>query len=506
MYFSEAYGIDVTDSDWFDPILDVDTQLFIDPFLIYKDADEFWRSAADAIAEYFQQGFEILAGHQANPASLQYRKTVELMVFPEPSEFGLGYTAQSTRGSGTGRGFARRIVNAMAEAIERGLGDLRHFEELGVLVERIGKDRISDITANILKPEFINYTQDVCRELDVPLEKFKVEHGSFDEQRLRWIPEEFELPRNKLTEKPVILTPKRFLRELPTLDASDWWDYVEPFFRDDLNMDLAKKLRKETIIDLARRYPDSVREWTNAREDAPAKPYDVDRDPEGLHNWRALTKDTAQVLPIEFAAIASEADVEDFIKKVNAKFKLFVEEKGGWRLLWNDDTNTPKKELAIQLLYKGVVESYCEANGVRLDREVELGRGPVDFIFTASASNRALMEIKKMQNGEFWNGLEAQLISYMTSDECDHGWFLAVRFADTPMQRARTTDLPGRTRALRESTGFRVNSDWIDARWKKSASNLKPGDAGAVPAADDPEFDAEAESEGAAAGDALDLK
>lgn len=489
MYFSEVHGVDPKGADWFDPLMDVDTQLFIDPFLLYKEGDGDWAGADDAIAEYFQRGFELLAGHHSNPSSLQYRKTIELMLFPEPSEFGLGFTSSGTRGSGTARGFARRIVVAMSEAIERGLRDLHHFEELGVLVDKIGKDRISDITGNILKPQFIEYTQRICNELSIPTEELEVEHSEFDEQRMRWLPGKHRLPCNPVTGRAVLLTPKRFLRELPTLHSSDWWNFVEPYFRDDLNLDLARKLRKEDIVALARRYPETVREWTDASSARAAEPYDVDRDPEGLHLWRAATRDIASTLPLEDGSVSSAADVSDFVARVNGKFKLFVEEKGGWRLLWNDDTRKPKRETAVQLLYKGVVESYCDAHDVRLEREVELGRGPVDFVFSKTARSRVLMEVKKMNNGDFWNGLEAQLTSYLTSDECDHGWFLAVRFGNTPVQVERTDTLRERTRDAADESGFAIRSDWVDARWKKSASNLEPGIDGTVTAADDPEFD-----------------
>jgi hypothetical protein len=36
MLFSDAYGIQRTaEDDWFDPLLNLDTKLFIDPFLLY---------------------------------------------------------------------------------------------------------------------------------------------------------------------------------------------------------------------------------------------------------------------------------------------------------------------------------------------------------------------------------------------------------------------------------------------------------------------------------------
>ena len=55
-------------------------------------------------------------------------------------------------------------------------------------------------------------------------------------------------------------------------------------------------------------------------------------------------------------------------------------------------------------------------SGIELDREVELGRGPVDFKASSGTSARLLIEVKKLHNGRFWNGLRYQLPSYLQSD------------------------------------------------------------------------------------------
>jgi hypothetical protein len=154
------------------------------------------------------------------------------------------------------------------------------------------------------------------------------------------------------------------------------------------------------------------------------------------------------------------------------QFKLFVEEQGGWKLLWNEDSRRPRREEAVQLLFKGVVQYYVRQNGVAIDREVELGRGPVDFVFTQSVTNRLLLEIKKMSNSKYWDGLETQLVSYITSDDCKRGWFLAVRYSDSPREAQRTRDLAKRTADAAKSSGFDLRSDWLDARPKASASNI----------------------------------
>lgn len=489
MYFSDHFGIgDPEAHEWFDQLLESDTRLFCDPFQIFKEPENSsWGDAHDELINYFQYCFQILAGHESNEDSLQYRKVVQLMWYPEPEEFGLGFVGTGRSGAGTGRGFAKRITNAMAEAITRGLQDMRHFEELGLLVDKIGRDRISDITLNILKPRFITYTEDLSLELGLPTSTVPVKHAAFDPVRRRWEEREHQLPVNPISGLPLLLIPKRFLRRLPALNSDAWWEWVEPQLRDDLNLHLNERLRKEDIIRKARQHTDLLREWSSQQEDAPAEPYPVDRDPEGVHNWQARTKDVASRFPLDFAqAVDSDVALGHFLRSIVSAFKHAVEEEGLWRLLYNDDTRKPKREEAVQLLFKGVVQSYCRAHGVWLDREIQLGRGPVDFVLTAGLA-RTLMEIKKMSNSDYWNGLERQLTSYLKSDNCNSGWFLAVRYRDTDMQHKRTVSLPSRTRRAAQLTGFLLESEWIDARPKLSASNLTDSDIESAESLKDPE-------------------
>ncbi|WP_143268603.1 hypothetical protein [Amycolatopsis vastitatis] len=491
MYFSERFGIQNPEQyDWFDPILEADTQLFVDPFQIFKEPEESpWGSAHGEIIAYFQVAFEMLSGHHKNKSSLQYGKTLRLMEFPEPREFGLGFVTEGQNGAGTGKGFARLMVTAMSDAIELGLADLVHFEELGLLVGRIGRDRISDITCNILKPRLIEYTQQTCEDLGIPCSDLKVEHSIFDDMRKRWLTGTFRLPLNPVSGRAVILVPRRFLRELPALNAVDWWEYVEPDLRDDLNLHISGKLNKEDILRLARSNTERVRQWSSQSESKPADPYPIDRDPVGLHSWQARTSDIADRYPLPLASVESKEDLIAFVEKVVLEFTHVVEEQGLWRLLYNDDSGFPKRELAIQLLFKGVVQSYCKAYGIVIDREVELGKGPADFILTKDVNVRLVLEIKKVSNGKFWEGLEHQLTSYMNSGECQNGWFLAVRFGNTKTQRDRCAKLAGATSVLARSTGFNIHSSIVDARPRASASNITDENQGIDATVLDPEFD-----------------
>src|SRR6185437_4053863 len=127
MYFSEVFRIKNSKQyDWFDPILEIDSPLFVDPFAIFADRDEKWRNAHEEIVAYFHDAFEILAQSGLRKNHQYYKRALSLMEFPEPEEFRLGYAGKGARGAGSGPGFAARIVESMVHAIKNGMQDMRH--------------------------------------------------------------------------------------------------------------------------------------------------------------------------------------------------------------------------------------------------------------------------------------------------------------------------------------------------------------------------------------------
>src|SRR5260370_29832155 len=93
-----------TSDDWFDPILNADTELFVDPFLIFKDTNEFWLGDHDRIIGHFNRAFQLIADGNRDARTLSFRKALDLLIFTEPRELCLGYTSKGTAGLGSGRG------------------------------------------------------------------------------------------------------------------------------------------------------------------------------------------------------------------------------------------------------------------------------------------------------------------------------------------------------------------------------------------------------------------
>jgi hypothetical protein len=477
MLASKNFGIRRTSKDdWFDTIVNADTELFVDPFLIFKDSAEFWRTAHDEVIEHFNRAFLLIAEGNSNPKSIQYKKALALLIAHEPKEFCLGYTARGTQGAGSGWGYAKSIAAAIADAIARGIVHPRHFEELGILNEGIGADRISDITCTILKRRLIEYTREIAVRHRIPTANHRLFAGAFDDRRLRWEASEVDVPTNPSSKGPLLFVPTRFLRELPALNADEWWaNYENEQLRQDVNYEVLGHVDKKTIVSVARRNPEAVRRWTIQKEAESATAYDFDRDPKGVWRWDLETASFAEANPLRIHPPKSDQQFFGVVESVIAQFKLFIEEQGGWKLLWDRGHAEEKPEHAAQLLFRGIATSYCKANNISFDPEVNFGRGPIDFKFSNGYEQRAHLEVKKLHNGEFWEGLDKQLPSYMRSDEVNDGWFLAIRYRPTGISEKRAKELPNRVRVIARKTGLRLRFAIVDARPVASASKISRG-------------------------------
>lgn len=484
MRFSRAFSLTRgPKDDWFDPDLSVDTRLFLDPFLLLK-AGARWSRAHDNLVGHFAHCYRLIAKAKGQ-RSVSAKAAHRLLTFPEPYEFGLGYTAASTRGSGGGAQQARTIADGIAVAVAAGLVEPEHIEEIGILNEGFGADRISDATLNVLKAQFIRYTQVVAKRHELPVQEHRIRNAGVDLDGARWLDEVVELPTNTVTGDPVLLVPMKLLRDLPTLNADAWFDSdFNDEVRTYLNIKVGQSIPKREIVKLARKNPEQVRAWARSQTSrTDLQGYDFGEDPRGVVNYDTATGEYAHTHPLEQTRPPrNQGDLSHLISDVLGHFKHFIEDGGGWKLLWNTD-HTEKHEDAAQLLFMGMAREYLRLFGVEVDREVELGRGPVDFKVSAGNNIRLLIEVKKAHTGTFWNGLNDQLPSYLVSDDTDEGWLVAIRYRDTKSTIERLRRLPVEVKDAAQRTGMQLHYIAIDGRRPPSASKIRTSTASATPVA-----------------------
>src|SRR5215213_6766224 len=175
------------DVDFVMPDVDVDRRLGIDPFLLYRGARSDFQQAHGLLMKFFNAALD-----QVKQGNLE--RAQHLLICPEPREIGLGYTRYGTAGSGIGPELAREIANTFKNSpalLSRGL---RHVEELQLICPGVGPDRISDMTANVLKLFLISYTQEQCRSWSLPLTKEVPVSHYFDFDGFDWRDGYFDLP------------------------------------------------------------------------------------------------------------------------------------------------------------------------------------------------------------------------------------------------------------------------------------------------------------------------
>ena len=183
MHFSEVYFIDkAAEDDWFNTYLPADSKFCIDPLLIYDSDIPRWAHAHDRILQFFAMVFELIRRANGDRNAASWKLAQHLLLFPEPAEFCLGVAEGSPLGAGSGPGLRAEMLDGISVAVRYGLTNLPHMEMLALFQGGMGFDRISDAVCNILKSDFIAYTQEVCARHNIPTRRFKVQHASWSEE------------------------------------------------------------------------------------------------------------------------------------------------------------------------------------------------------------------------------------------------------------------------------------------------------------------------------------
>jgi hypothetical protein len=461
----EVPSSSLTDRGAFDPILDLDTRLFIDPHLL-KHVD---------VAE-FADSYENLQAHFRNIATLLaateevgdpfWRQADRMMRWPEVKGLCIGYSSKGTSGSGIGADLRHRLLTTARAIVNAGRNDPEIFELVGLLEEDFGPDRISDMTANVIRDDLAAYTKRVYGDL--------VGEGA----RPLDIDEETGLPINPFTSKPLLLVPQSLLRDLPV--ALDWSgrDLVAQHnqeLREKVNAiiagswkDVVEERSKNALKHLLLEYPELIDDLVQTYAAKDAQPYDFTHDRAGEYIWFPETQKATRENPLTLALSAAPTvdEVLQMILLICERFTSLVENNGLWRLFY-DTNGRVKHESAIQLLFYGIADAYCHANGIMIARETDSGRGPVDFKFGTNMQNGVLVEVKKSTNtSALRKGVEKQLPEYMNAEGSKRAIYLVV---DVGYTKAAIGNLNA-VNAQTNGTAIRILH--VDGNPRPSASKL----------------------------------
>lgn len=206
-------------------------------------------------------------------------------------------------------------------------------------------------------------------------------------------------------------------------------------------------------------------------------PYDVEQDPKLLVGWAEAGRNAATVRSTDVGQPTADNndDFMNWVKSLAEEFKSAVEDTDLWKAFWNDDLTKHREEKIIQAVAGAMWVQQCKAANVDISKEPNMGRGPVDFKFSAGWEKRALIEVKFIGSTKFFQGAEKQLPQYLKTEKIAGGYYLCVGFSDTDFGKDRLDRVRDTCKALANAKGVSIEPIFVDARYdnKPSASKIK---------------------------------
>lgn len=218
MKFSEFYNLDKdqTELDFVDISLEKDTPLFIDPYALSKRNDIWSNECHALVVDLFQNVVGAIKGSDNG------RAKALLAYLHEPNETRLGLSSKKPKGKGMGGKQSIDLYKRLSESQAAKTGFLKDLEDCQLIIPGINRDKISDMSTNIIKGQLALYTKEQCNLYDIPTKK--VACGPFwDPHNSKWKSDYFDLPVHK--GKKIILVPKAIVRYTLSYDYQDYYTH-----------------------------------------------------------------------------------------------------------------------------------------------------------------------------------------------------------------------------------------------------------------------------------------
>lgn len=251
--FSDHFNIEkekLKQLDVFDPILNQDARLFVDPLLLKDSKSQIIRDSFKGYQQFFSNLLLLLTKSEQK-GDRAWRAAEGIVKFPEYKYTCIGYGTSTINGAGTGSVLNEQILSSAKEIITLANDEPDIFLLLPLLEEGIGADIISDMTQNIIDDFICEYTLTIMKALSLSgTHEYSSKNGKV-----------YNLLYNPFHKCVIKLLPLDILTHLPLAEALDNWlvslAEKNQIIRNKLNKligftwaETTKAQKKETILDL----------------------------------------------------------------------------------------------------------------------------------------------------------------------------------------------------------------------------------------------------------------
>lgn len=451
IYFTDFFGVSPAALDNFGAFnvsLINDLPLFIDPFLLFDSENPEYKALHEEIICYVKFLRDISSEDSINKGLLDH-----WFKFPEVKQNWLGFSKTGNSGSGLGKIFAEGLHRSLhrvfkdfgSETITRG----SHLEKLCLIADGVGRDHLSDFTTNLIKRYLLEYTQTFAREHLPPSMRavFAIEKVSFDYAARRWRGAHYELPA--FGQDFVLLTPKDILtKDEAWINRGDLLDQFQDIYKampdeqvrahvneyfllrlsEDANDDEIREAATATI----EHFPQLIDYYIRRKEDTGEEAHKVS----GLkvHETEIQFIQQVRMLADELAGTEFYKEGDSFEESLRRLhfLKSVIEDQDGYRLFYLKGKPV-QREADLQIMYR--LTWY--ATTYDANREVNNGRGPVDFKVSKGNADKTLIEFKLASNSRLKQNLKHQVGVYEAANDTAKSIKAILYFSESEFQKVQ---------------------------------------------------------------------
>jgi hypothetical protein len=228
MKISERFDLEANQFtlDFVDINTDGDTRLFLDPSFIGLKKNRWAESASRTIRSFFETFVDLYRAGQTEDARAL------LQNLHEPNETCLGLSKGHPRGNAIGEGDGDKLFVSIAQSRAMDTGIIEDLEDFRLFVPGIDKDKISDMTTNIIRRHLISYTQEQAEIWGIPLTDGVATGPYWSSASRQW---EFDYAAMLVIEdRPILLTPKSIVSYAKRYSAAKYHSkFVVEFVRNE---------------------------------------------------------------------------------------------------------------------------------------------------------------------------------------------------------------------------------------------------------------------------------
>lgn len=429
MLFSEKFEVEkdkIEEYGAIDISLICDIPLFVDPMLIFNSEKADYKILHKSIIKYFH----FLA--KKSEQKLEKGDIKLWYTFNEVCNNWFGYALEGNKGSALDIEFGYFLYKNIKFVLNTNqISNGEHVEKIMLLYDGSGRDKISDMTVNLIKGYLCEYTQEFARKYikEEYCGNFPVDKAKFNYLTESFTTKEYYLPyliNEKGEEEYILLTPSDILRKNePAINRDHFFknnrkvrNYIEnDVLRTQVNNYIAKAvgeyekeqrankkkpserkikaIEKESFSEMVKEHPEIYDYYVKMRE----------KDKENIKEECLSEVNTqlqkfiinAEELVTRFKEgnykVSESTSAYEESKNRIKYFKHIIEDCDGYKNLYHNGERI-STENDLQRLFKFV----WYKTSFKPDFETNNGRGPADVVVSKGNENQNVIEFKLASN------------------------------------------------------------------------------------------------------------